>query len=115
LLESQIAPRDVLRVSYEDPAADPARELRRVCAFIGVTFEPQMLAFRSRVHHVLSGNDVRLADSSAVRLDTAWRDGLTRNDLDYFERRAGALNRALGYEWLDPAAGNPRGRALAES
>ena len=67
------------------------------------------------VHHVLSGNDMRLSNSSAIRADTAWRDALARNDLDYFERRAGALHRALGYEWLDPAAGNPRGRALAQS
>jgi len=41
---------------------------------------------------------MRLADSSAIRLDTTWRDRLTRNDLDYFERRAGALNLALGYK-----------------
>lgn len=98
VLESQIPTRDMLRVGYEGIAADPARELRRICEFIGVAFDPQMLDFRSRVHHVLAGNDMRLANSSAIRADTAWRDGLTRNDLDYFERRAGALNRALGYE-----------------
>ena len=98
LLESQIEPDDLLRVSYEDLAADPARELRRICEFIGVAYDAQMLDFRSRVHHVLAGNDMRLDDSSAIRVDTAWRDRLTRDDLDYFERRAGTINRALGYE-----------------
>lgn len=98
LLESQIEPHNLLRVSYEDLASDPARELRRICEFIGVAYDAQMLDFRSRVHHVLAGNDMRLDDSSAIRVDTAWRDGLTRDDLDYFERRAGTINRALGYE-----------------
>jgi hypothetical protein len=98
LLESQIATRDILRVNYESLAADPVRELRRICQFIGAAFDTQMLDFRSRVHHVLSGNDMRLANSAAIRVDTAWREHLKRDDLDYFERRAGALNRALGYE-----------------
>jgi hypothetical protein len=98
LLESQIEPCDLLRVSYENLAADPASELRRICEFVGVAFDAQMLDFRSRVHHVLAGNDMRLDDSSAIRVDSAWRDRLTRDDLEYFERRAGTLNRALGYE-----------------
>jgi hypothetical protein len=98
LLESQIASRDLLRVSYENLAADPARELHRICQFIGVPYDVQMLDFRSRVHHVLSGNDMRLADTAAIRVDAAWRERLTRADVDYFERRAGSLNRALGYQ-----------------
>jgi len=98
LLESQIEPDDLLRVSYEDVAADPARELHRICEFIGVDFDEQMLDYRSRVHHVLACNDMRLAESSAIGVDAEWRDHLTRNDLDYFERRAGALNRSLGYQ-----------------
>jgi hypothetical protein len=97
LLESQIPARDVLRVSYEDVAADPESQLRRICAFIGVAFDAQMLDFRSRVHHVLAGNDMRLDSSGTIKADTVWQDRLTRGDLDYFERRAGALNRALGY------------------
>jgi hypothetical protein len=98
LLESQIAPGDILRVRYEGLAADPARELRRICEFIGVAFDAQMLDFGSRVHHVLAGNDMRLERGSTIRMDGAWRGRLTPDDLDYFERRAGALNRALGYE-----------------
>jgi hypothetical protein len=97
VLESQVAPADLLRVTYEDLADHPARELHRICGFIGVDYDTQMLDFRSRVHHVLSGNDMRLADSAAIRVDAAWRERLGRDDLDYFERRAGALNRSLGY------------------
>jgi hypothetical protein len=98
MLESQIPPRALLRVSYESLAADPARELARICEFIGVGFDAGMLDFRARTHHILSGNDMRLSSGAAIRPDTAWRERLDRNDLAYFERRAGALNRALGYE-----------------
>jgi hypothetical protein len=97
LLESEVAASDLLRVNYEDLAAAPARELHRICRFLGVAYDMQMLDFRSRVHHVLSGNDMRLAESAVIRVDAAWRERLARDDLDYFERRAGALNRSFGY------------------
>jgi hypothetical protein len=56
-----------------------------------------MLDFRSRVHHVLNGNNMRLGSSSAIKVDEAWRARLAHGELNYFERRAGALNRRLGY------------------
>jgi hypothetical protein len=40
---------------------------------------------------------MRLAESAVIRVDAAWRERLARDDLDYFERRAGALNRSFGY------------------
>jgi hypothetical protein len=98
ILEAKIPSRDLLRVRYESLAADPAVELRRICQFIGLPFDARMLDFRSRVHHILSGNDMRLSSSAAIRADTAWREHLKREDLDYFERHAGSFNRALGYE-----------------
>jgi hypothetical protein len=57
-----------------------------------------MLDFAGRVHHSTNGNDIRTVRSSAIRLDTAWREHLSINDLRYFEARAGWLNRELGYE-----------------
>lgn len=97
LLESQIAPSHLLRMSYEDLTADPARELQSLCRFIGVPYDTTMTDFRSRVHHVLNGNDMRLGSNSTIRVDAAWRERLARDDLNYFERRAGALNRKFGY------------------
>jgi hypothetical protein len=97
LLETHVPAEDLLRVSYEELAENPVRELHRICRFVGVPFDPQMLEFRSLVHHVLSGNDMRLAATAAIQIDAAWRERLAKGDLDYFERRAGALNRALGY------------------
>jgi hypothetical protein len=88
----------VLAVRYEDLAADPARELQRICRFIDVRFDDCMLDFRSRPSHVANGNDMRFRDGAAVRIDEAWRRALSRGDLAYFEQHAGALNRRLGYD-----------------
>ena len=40
----------VVHVKYEDLIADPARELERISAFLGVTFEPAMLDYAARKH-----------------------------------------------------------------
>ena len=100
LLERVVDPKDFLNVRYEDLAADPARELQRICRFIGVAFDAGMLEFRSRTHHVVNGNDMRLGRNAGIRVDESWRRSLSPADLEYFERRGGALNERLGYRAL---------------
>jgi hypothetical protein len=39
-----------LTVKYEDITIDPAREMRRICEFIGVPFEPAMVDYASGDH-----------------------------------------------------------------
>jgi hypothetical protein len=73
LLRQHVHPAHLMQVRYEDLAAGTEAELRRVC------------------------DDMRLAHSSEVRLDEAWRSRLAADDLAFFEARAGALNRQLGY------------------
>lgn len=97
VLRDRVASADMLLVRYEDLATRPAQELHRLCAFIGVEYESGMLEFRSRTHHLVNGNDMRLRRSSEIRLDEAWKQRLSESDLEYFEARAGALNRELGY------------------
>lgn len=97
LLREHIEPHDLLTVRYEDLATAPAQELQRVCAFIGIPYDESMLEFRSRPHHVVNGNDMRLASATAIKADYKWRSQLSPADLAYFEMRAGSLNRELGY------------------
>ena len=47
-------------------------------------------------HHVF-GNPMRLRSSSEIQLDEGWREELDAEDLETFERIAGAHNRAFGY------------------
>jgi hypothetical protein len=98
LLERHVKKGHMLQVKYETLTANLASELARICTFVDQPYEPQMLDFRSKVHHVTDGNDMRLGSSSTVKADTEWQKRLTAEDLDYFERHGGALNRVLGYQ-----------------
>jgi hypothetical protein len=97
LLRKHVAKRDLIEVRYEDLVREPRAGLERVCASVGTSFDPRMLDFRGRAHHVLNGNNMRSAKDSAIRLDEEWRLKLSAGDLRYFDSRAGDLNRALGY------------------
>ncbi|HZL95751.1 MAG TPA: sulfotransferase [Vicinamibacterales bacterium] len=97
LLERSVPSRDLLRVRYEDLTADPARELHRLCQFIGIKFDVDMLEFRAQRHHIANGNDMRFGKNPSIRTDQTWKSALSAADLAYFEARAGALNRRLGY------------------
>ena len=98
LLERCVRREHVLRVTYERLISDPDSEARRSCEFLGLQFEPAMLDFRAKVHHITNGNDMRLASSRKIVADNAWQTELSAADLAYFERSAGPLNRLLGYE-----------------
>ena len=98
LLRRHVEERHMSIVHYEDLAADPAKELTRICDFCEMDFESGMLDFTSKEHHITNGNDMRLGNISEIRVDNSWMDNLSSKDLRYFESIAGNLNRSLGYE-----------------
>ena len=73
---------------YEDLIREPARELARVCRFLGTDFDQGMLEYHR--------------DSSYERPDPAligqWRKKLTPEELGLLEARIGPLLRSRGYE-----------------
>lgn len=90
----------VLRVHYEDLARDPRATVDAVLAFLGLATGPAggaSLDWRGAPHHVF-GNEMRLADTSEIRIDESWREELSPADLAAFARAAGGRNRAFGYE-----------------
>lgn len=97
LIERQVPAGSVLTIKYEDLATAPERELRRICEFAGIDFEPAMLDMKAKVHHNINGNDMRFATASEIRLDTSWKTKLDAEELDFFQERAGWLNEKLGY------------------
>ena len=52
----EFGPADRLEIRYEDLTRDPAGELRRMCEFLGVEFDPVMLEYWNAEHHPLAGN-----------------------------------------------------------
>ncbi len=97
LIERHINPVDVIKVRYEDMANDPAGELKRICSFAGLEYQPAMLEFKMKTHHNVNGNDMRFSSASEIRLDNKWQSALSGDELAYFDKHAGWLNEKLGY------------------
>ena len=97
VIARRIDPQHVIAVRYEDLATNPEREARRVCEFAGLEYEPGMLDTGAKQHHITSGNDMRKRTGTGIALDTKWRTALQEADRAFFEKRAGSLNRQLGY------------------
>lgn len=87
-----------LRVRYEDLCAEPERRMREVFAFCGLDSDRGSLDFRSGAKHIMGNYDVRFGDVSEIKDKQAWRQQITPEQGEIFERVAGDLNRSLGYE-----------------
>lgn len=61
-----------LTVRYEDMATDLDATLRRICAFAGIEFEPEMLRPDTAQFNGLGGNRLRKRPVERITLDTAW-------------------------------------------
>jgi hypothetical protein len=85
-----------LLVRYEDLVSEPERELRRVCGFLGVAFDPSMIAeidvvgsSFSATRHAGAGFDPQRA--------TRWRQEVPAVGLGWFRLVAGRELRRFGY------------------
>jgi hypothetical protein len=108
-----------LEVRYEDLVGDTEPVLRRICEFVELGFDPQMLAYHERAADRLSeldrdlpATDERLERSAEDRLalhahtakppDPArigrWRRDMSEADVAAFEQVAGDVLGELGYE-----------------
>ena len=88
----------IMRVKYEELCTTPEATIRRVCARLGLSFEPEMLRLRKQQAHNIGGNPMRFRHGeSKITLDERWREQLSQDELDEFERVAGRWNRRLGY------------------
>ena len=77
---------------------NPAGTLTQVCKLAEIRYDEAMLKFRSVVHHNVNGNHLKFGTEEKIRLDEAWKSGLSQSDAMYFESKAGTLNRFFGYQ-----------------
>jgi len=89
-----------LTVYYEDLCRAPEPELRRICAFLGLTFAPEMLRPADGVQHLVHSSASRYSESaSEIRLDERWRQELSAEQIGRIEagmRRVSVLRERLG-------------------
>lgn len=82
---------------YEDLCARPADTMRSFWAFCGVRDVEPATVIHAREHHIL-GNNMRMGDTIAIRLDDAWRSRLGAEDERKVLAVAGTVNERLGYQ-----------------
>ena len=63
-----------------------------MCELAEIPYHEAMLKFRSVTHHNVNGNLLRFGSVDTIRLDEAWKTGLSERDTAYFESKAGRLN-----------------------
>jgi len=98
LLNKLVDKEHFLHVHYEDIAQNTANELKRICEYINLDFEHEMIDFTGHEHHITNGNDMRFSESSEIKLDTSWETSLSKKDRKFFERVAGITSTGLGYK-----------------
>jgi hypothetical protein len=88
-------------VRYERLATDPERELRAICAFLGILFDPAMLAFHSREADTLNFAREpwkhRAAEPVTTEATDQWRTALTADQIGEIETLVWREMLRLGY------------------
>ena len=90
-----------LRLRYEDLVADPATEVGRICAFLGVAYEPAMLDFHRTAEREMPEESLRWHRNSVSAPDptraAVWRDKLSEAEVQLFQEYAADALTRFGY------------------
>ena len=104
-------PRQAHTLRYEDLVADPERELRRICEFVGEAYEPGMLHDRSGATAVAAAHEWWKGDATGP-IDGS-RSGRWRTEMPAEVQRYAALNLGELLEEHDYGERRPAARSLA--
>jgi hypothetical protein len=95
-------PDNYLIVRYEDLARHPEATMRRVCAFIGEAYSPDMLSMHGSPEHRDGGGNSSFGDMQPRAISTRgigrYRNVLSPSELAFIELVAGRDLAAMGYE-----------------
>jgi len=86
-------PGKTIFLSYEDFCKNPREAIEKILKKVNLSFEPQMMNYRSEVHHQVDGNPLRIRDDhQEIREDLAWKKELPLLDKIIFNILFGWLN-----------------------
>lgn len=104
-------PEQVLTVRYEDVVADPRPHVARLCEFLGLPFEEDMLAIERTDPAKIHKDQADWFTNVWAGINTSavgkWKTAMSSRDQRVFSSVAGAELEALGYEPVE-ADGVPR-------
>jgi len=110
--------KDTITLRYEDFVGNKRLVMGQVCDFLEIDFQPSMLEYWKKKHHIISGNlgtlsfvkryfnmPYKTSDDTfykmqdpEVFLDERWKHELDQDLLFVFEAIGGRLNRKYGYK-----------------
>jgi hypothetical protein len=96
-LGARAGPDRYTELRYESLVADPAGELRRVCAFAGLDYGDEMLDYVGRTDSARKAHQQRLNEPPRTGVRD-WRSEMNPGERRRFEAVAGRLLDELGYE-----------------
>jgi hypothetical protein len=99
-------------IRYEALVSDPERELRAVCAFAGLTYEPDMLRYAEDIDVSDKPHQQRLKQPPTPGVRN-WRNDMAFQDAAAFEDVAGPVLAGLGYPLATGSPTPPSARARA--
>ena len=77
LLSHWLPKNDLHYCRYEDLARHPEKELEKICAFLGIDFENEMLVdFRKVENFGINGNRMRNSKDTSISVDNSWKQHL---------------------------------------
>lgn len=89
--------KDVYFLRLEDFCNDPARHLSSILKFMDVGENINILPIKESKLHII-GNKMRLSFDGKIRKhDDSWRKNLTKDQLNYFDKKAKKMNEMFGY------------------
>jgi len=89
--------KDRFFLRFEDFLENPEHWLKKIFKWLNLPYQPVHLKFRKIAHHNISGNPSRLGNQPLHKPDHKWKTKLTEQELEYFNKHAGFLNRFFGY------------------
>jgi len=118
---AELGPDRYLELRYEELVRSPGPVLERLCAMIGLSYDPSMLSYPERAAEVVAHDGGPERHRGVFMPPTVglrhWREELSTEAVETFELVAGDLLAALGYEratdtsWADH---RPSVRALID-
>lgn len=88
-----------LTIRYEDLIGEPEKQLKAICAFIGVEYEAGMLDFHKTSHQYIGDHHSNLIFNAINNANRAkWRKNLTPVEINAFTLMTGSRLKQYGYE-----------------
>ncbi|MFW6133974.1 MAG: hypothetical protein ACOC5R_00185 [Elusimicrobiota bacterium] len=81
-----------IKLLYDDIAVDPVKELKRLCAFLGLEYQDDMLEYASKEHHIIGGNKMRFKKNDKIKHDNSWKKELSLTQKLKFAVVGGLVN-----------------------